>query len=451
MWNCIRNTPICNNVHIRLKMFQNKIIKNASWIIGCKVAQSLIGLVISMLTARYLGPSNFGIINYAASLATFAVPIMQLGLTNIMVQEMVNSPEKEGEILGTSILMSSLSAVACIFGLFSFVSFLNADESVTIIVCVLYSTMLLFQALELTQYWFQANYLSKYTSIASFCAYVVVAGYKIFLLTSHKNVYWFAMANSFDYLLIAVSIYLIYRKKGGQKFKFSIKTAKRLFAKSHYYIVSSMMVVVFAQIDRVMIKNMLGNSEVGFYSAALTCAGLASFVFAALIDSFRPSIFEAQKQKNELFEKRMSLLYCIIIYSSLLFSLFVALLAPLIVRILYGEAYMPAAETLRYAVWFTTFSYLGAVRNIWILAENKQKYLWIVNLSGALCNIALNLLFIPYLGIVGAAIASVITQFFTNVVVNYIIVPIRYSNILMLRGVNPIFVMNLIKNKGNCL
>lgn len=428
-------------------LLKNKIVKNASWIIGCKIAQSLIGLVISMLTARYLGPSNFGIINYAASLAAFAMPLMQLGLTNIMVQEMVNNPEKEGEILGTSILMSSLSALVCILGLFSVVSCFNADERVTIIVCLLYSTILIFQAMELTQYWFQAKYLSKYTSIASFCAYVVVAGYKIFLLVSHKSVYWFALANSFDYLLIAVSIYLIYRKKGGQPFRLSLDTAKKLFSKSHYYIVSSMMVVIFAQIDRVMIKNMLGNADVGFYSAALTCAGLASFVFSALIDSFRPSIFEALKKSKEDFEKRLSLLYGIVVYSSLSFSLVMALLASLVIGVLYGDAYSPSVNALRCAVWFTTFSYLGAVRNIWILAENKQKYLWFINLSGALFNVILNLIFIPYWGIVGAALTSTATQFFTNVIINYIISPIRHSNVLMIRGMNPAFLFNAIVKK----
>jgi O-antigen/teichoic acid export membrane protein len=429
-------------------MSNHKIIYNASWIIGCKIAQSLIGLVISMLTARYLGPSNFGIINYAASLATFAVPIVQLGLTNIMVQEMVNNPDKEGEILGTSLLMSVTSAIVCIFGLFAIVSCLNADEKTTIIVCVLYSTMLLFQAMELTQYWFQANYISKYTSIASFCAYVVVAVYKVYLLVSHKSVYWFAVSNSLDYLLIAVSIYIIYRKKGGQSFTISLETAKRLFSKSHYYIVSSMMVVVFAQIDRVMIKNMLGNTDVGLYSAALTCAGLASFVFSALIDSFRPSIFEALKQSRLLFERRMSVLYGVVIYMSLLFCILVTISAPMLIRILYGNEYMPAVNTLRCAVWFTTFSYLGAVRNIWILAENKQKFLWVVNLSGALVNILLNAIFIPYWGIVGAAVASVVTQFFANVIINYIISPIRYSNYLMLCGMNPLFLLSIIRHRG---
>ena len=50
----------------------------------------------SMLSARYLGPSNFGLINYAVSVVAFAVPIMQLGLPNILVQEMVEANDSEG-------------------------------------------------------------------------------------------------------------------------------------------------------------------------------------------------------------------------------------------------------------------------------------------------------------------------------------------------------------------
>ena len=56
-------------------MKTNKVIKNASWIIGCQIVKSIMNLIISMLTARYLGPSNYGIINYAASLTAFALPM----------------------------------------------------------------------------------------------------------------------------------------------------------------------------------------------------------------------------------------------------------------------------------------------------------------------------------------------------------------------------------------
>ena len=68
------------------KLKKNKVINNAIWIIIGKVAQSLLALVIGMLTARYMGPSNYGLISYAASLVAFVVPIMNLGLSNVLVQ-----------------------------------------------------------------------------------------------------------------------------------------------------------------------------------------------------------------------------------------------------------------------------------------------------------------------------------------------------------------------------
>lgn len=84
-------------------MNRNKVVKNASWLIGIQLVKSLLAMVISMLTARFLGPSGFGLINYAASIVSFVAPIMYLGLTGVLVQELVTHPEREGEILGTSI------------------------------------------------------------------------------------------------------------------------------------------------------------------------------------------------------------------------------------------------------------------------------------------------------------------------------------------------------------
>ena len=94
---------------------------------------------------------------------------------------------------------------------------------------------------------------------------------------------------------------------------------------------------------------------------------------------------------------------------------------------------------------------MGSVRNIWILAEEKHKYLWIINMSGALGNIALNLALIPIWGVQGAAIASLVTQIFTNFIIGFIMPPIRDFNKLMLKGLNPSFVYTeakkLLKNR----
>ena len=425
----------------------NKVLKNASWIIICKVIQSLLALVINMLTARYLGPSNFGLITYAASLVAFAVPLMQLGFTNILVQEIIYRPEREGEILGTSILLSTASSLFCIAGVTAFAYAMNPDERETVIICLLYSVLLLFQAMDMIEYWFQAKLLSKYTSLVSLFVYFVVASYKIWLLVTEKSVYWFAISNALDYGLISISSIIIYRRIGGDHFRFSPELAVSMFNKSKHYIVSSMMITIFAQTDKIMLKQMLDETATGYYGAAVACAGLTGFVFAALIDSFRPSIFEGPKINEEVFSHRLTLLYSVIIYLSLLQSAAMTVLARLVILILYGAAYAPAASALRIVVWYTTFSYIGAVRNIWILAKNKQKYLWVINLSGALANVLLNWLLIPLIGIHGAALASLITQFFTNIVIGWIMSPIRDNNKLIIKSLDPRYLMEAVKNQ----
>ena len=54
-------------------IFKSKIVKNASWIIVGKIAQMVLSLLISLLTARFLGPANYGIINYASAYIAFFV------------------------------------------------------------------------------------------------------------------------------------------------------------------------------------------------------------------------------------------------------------------------------------------------------------------------------------------------------------------------------------------
>ena len=422
----------------------SKVLKNASWIIVCRIAQSVLSLLVGMLTARYLGPSNYGVINYAASIVAFAAPIMQLGLCNILVQEFVEDDKHEGEILGTSLIMSLSSALVCVIGVTAFAFVANAGEPETVKVCFLYSLMLFFQAMELAMYWFQAKYLSKYTSIAMFCSYAIVSAYKIFLLITEKSIYWFALSNALDYMIIAIAMIAMYRIKGGQNLRFSFDRAKKLFAKGKYYIVSSMMVTIFAQTDKIMLKAMIDETATGYYSAAITCAGITAFVFGAIIDSVRPLIFENKKRDTASYEKAVIQLYSVIIYLSLLQSLAMTILAGLIIRILYGVQYLASVPALQVVVWYTTFAYIGSVRNIWILAEGKQKYLWIINLSGALVNVLLNYVLIQTWGMIGAAAASLLTQIFTNVIIGYLIVPIQRNNRLMLSACNPKVVCGML-------
>ena len=111
--------------------------------------------------------------------------------------------------------------------------------------------------------------------------------------------------------------------------------------------------------------------------------------------------------------------------------------AKLIVYILYGAEYNAAVPVLRILVWQLAFSYMGSVRNIWILAEEKYSLLWRINMAGAISNVILNAVLIPHWGACGAAFASVVTQIITNFVVGFILKPIRENNRLLMEGLRP--------------
>lgn len=430
-----------------MSLSNTKVLKNASWIIVCKAAQALIALVITTISARYLGPSNYGLLHYAISVVSFAVPVAQLGLRNVLVEEIVSHPEREGESLGTTLGMSVVSSLFCVAGCLVFVSAVNTGERDTLIVCALYGVSLIFQMTEMIQCWYQAKLLSKYTSIVSLISYIIVAAYKIFLLVTQKSIYWFAVSYAFDYFLISAILLLLYGKLGKQKLSFSLSLGRVLFHRSRYYIVSSMMVTVFSQTDRIMIKMMVGNAENGYYATACTCAGLTAFIFTAIIDSMRPMIFESKKLSRKEFERNISRLYSVVIYLALLQSVVLTLLSGPVVRLLYGQAYTPAIPLLRIITWYSAFSYMGSVRNIWMLAEEKQRYLWMINLTGAVMNVIGNLLLIPAGGAAGAAISSVLTQFFTNFLLCMIFRPIRTTAKLIWASLDPRLILEFIPRK----
>lgn len=424
----------------------NKIAKNASWIIICKIVQSVLGLLVGMFTARYLGPSNYGLINYASSIASFVIPIVTLGINNVLVQEIIDNPTKEGEIVGTSIICGVVSSFFCIVGVISFASIANGGEKETIIVCFLYSLSLVFHALELIQYWYQAKLKSKITSLISLFAYVLVSIYKIWLLATNKSIYWFAVSNGLDYLLLTFGYLIVYHRICSSRLSFDITTAKRIIMRSKHYILSALMVTIFAHTDKVMLKIMIDDAATGYYSAAVTCANLAGFIMPAVLDSLRPSIFESVKESYVCFQNQLSRVYSLFIYFSLIICLGISLCSRLMICVIYGEAYVSAVSALRIIVWYTMFSYLGAIRNIWILVNNKQKYLVIINVLGAMANVLLNYLLIPVMGINGAALASLVTQFFTNVIVGFILSPIRENNALMIKGLNPKYCVEICKS-----
>ncbi len=396
----------------------------------------LISLVVGLLTARYLGPSNYGTINYATAYTAFFMAFCTLGINSVLVKEFVDNPEDEGKIIGSSLMLRGISSFLSAITIICLVCIIDAGEKTTIIVTALCSIGLIFNIFETFNYWFQSKLKSKVTAIVTLVAYIVTAGYKSVLLALGKSVEWFAFSTALDYIVLGILLFICYKRYGGKKLSFSKKVSGRILKKSVYFILPSLMVSIYGYADKLMLKHMLSETDVGYYATATAVCGMWSFVLSAIIDSLYPSIMETHKTDKTLFEKRNRQLYAVVFYVSVFVSTLFCILAPFIISVLYGEDYMPAASPLRVITWYTAFSYLGVARNAWIVCEDKGRYLKYIYVSSAAANVVLNFVFIPLWGVVGAAAASLITQVLTTLVLPFFIKDIRRNSVLMLQAIS---------------
>lgn len=413
----------------------NKVVKNAGWIIGGRVFNKLLALVVGALTARYLGPGNYGLINYAAAYTTFFASVCTLGINSILVKNLMDHPEEEGLTIGTALLLRCVSSALSALMIIGIVSIVDRGEPVTIAVVALSSLGLVFQIFDTLNYWFQARLESKYSALASLVAYVAVSAYKILLLVKGMSVQWFAIATAVDYLVIAIFLLAAYFAKGGKSFRFSMKKAGELLNASKSFIISGLMISVYASTDKLMLKQMLDDTIVGCYSTAESVTNMWVFVLAAIVDSFYPEIVQAFRQDRSRYERKNRQLYAIVFYIACSVSLVISLLAKPIIQIIYGDAYLQAVQPLRIIIWYSAFSYLGVARNVWIVCENLQKYLKYIYIGAGVLNVLLNAVLIPLWGISGAALASLVTQIATIVLFPALIRPLRPNVRLMMEAV----------------
>lgn len=399
-------------------MKQSRFVKNTSWLLIGQVIRMALSFVINILIARYLGPEKNGIINYVSSYMAFFVSMVGLGLDGVIVYEFVNQREKEGEILGTAICLRFLTGIVSLFLFLGIILMTDGDEKIIIQVALLQSIQLPLLCLDTFNYWYQADMNSKYPVIVQTIAYVFMTIYRIYLLFNKKSVVWFAFAVTLDVIVLGILYFSLYNYHKRQKLVFSAVLAKHLLKSGLPFILANIMVVIYGQIDRIMIKHIMNsNKEIGLYSAAITICTIIGFIPIAILDSARPLIAEAKKIGEEFYARRFRQLIACIMWLSFAFSAFVTVFSYIIINIIYGAEYSGANICLKIVVWYTAFSYLGSAKNYWLICENKKKFVFIFSAIGAGCNVIMNLIFIPLCGIKGAAIATLLTQILANFII----------------------------------
>ena len=393
---------------------------NTAWMFAEQILRMVAGFLVGVWVARYLGPEKFGLFSYALAFVAIFQGIAKLGLDGILVRDLVREPEKATVYLGTAFWLKLFGAVVTLLFIGLAIQFTGNDATANLYILIIASG-LIFQSFEVIDFYFQSKVLAKYVSICKMVQLALSSLIKIFLILIGADLIWFVMVSLIDMVTLAITLNIAYKYNKNPSFYkyFDVYVGKRLLKDSWPLILVGMSVVIYERIDQIMLKHMLNDYSVGIYSAAVKVSNVFTFLSPIFAYSFFPALINSRKDSDEKFEKRLIYLYSFVFWFALFLAIVLSKFSVEIINIIYGIKFLESHSVLSIYIFTIIFAYMGGISSRFYIIENIQNLFAINLFIAASINIFLNFLFIPKLGMKGAAISSLISfafsSFFSNI------------------------------------
>src|SRR4030065_575066 len=238
------------------------------------------------------------------------------------------------------------------------VQFTGNDATTKLYIFIIASGMI-FQSFDVVDFCFQSKVLAKYVSIAKLIQLALSSVLKLYFIYIQADLFWFVLVSLVDQISLAFSLLFAYwRQKIGSLFGcFDLGTAKAMLNNSWPLILSGIAVTLYMRIDQIMLKEILGEREVGLYSAAVRLSEAWNFVPVIITASLFPAIVNAKKISQEIYHKRLQRLCTLMTWLAIAVALPMTFLADWLFILLYWQHHRGggsglAVPILGGGVWF---------------------------------------------------------------------------------------------------
>ena len=408
------------------------------------------GLLVGVWVARYLGPEQFGLFNYATAIVALFTAFGSLGLNNIVVRELVRHPADASTTIGTAFVLQMIGGILGTGGSVIAVRLMRPEDTTATIIVAMIGSSMLFKASDVIRYWFEAKVQSKYTVLVENAAFLIISAIKVGLILTSASIMAFVALILMEAGLVAALLLFVYTQQGNRlsRWSYNFKRAKSLLHDSWPLILSGLATMLYMRMDQIMLGQMLGDEAVGIYSAAVRISEVWYFIPLTIMTSVFPSIIKARDEDLNLYYTQLQKLLELMMLIALTLALPISVTSEWIMSSLYGNGYNESAQVLVIHIWAGIFVFSGVAGGRWFIAENLQKYTFYRTLAGCGVNLLLNYLLIPMYGVLGSAWATVISQAVASVFFNAINIKTRVLFIMQIKAITG--VRFLIKLKRKC-
>lgn len=399
-------THITRKLH--LSTTNESILRNLTWAVAGKVVTLASGLIVGIIIARYLGPKQYGLMNYVISYVFLFQTFAAFGLDAIEVREEARSDQPFVKTIGTAFTLKVVFGI--VFMLFAIgTSWLMDADAYTTLLVAIYSLTIVLNSFTVIRNYFTAIVQNEYVVKAEISRTVICILIKLLLLWLHASLTLFMIAYMLDAVFLASGYIMAYRYKIGsqRQWAFDMQHARYLLKESFPLLLTNTAVIVYQRIDQVMIGQMIDKEAVGYFSVASRFVEVLLFIPMILSQTITPVLVKARKRDIQEYEQKAQRFMNLSVWSSFAASAVVALLAHWIIKFTFGASYMPAVAVLQVMSFKAFCVALSSTAGAMLVTEGLQRYAILRDGLGCVACVLLNSLLLPRYGIMAAAFVAI--------------------------------------------
>jgi len=393
------------------------IIKNASVMLFAQMITFSLGLVLTIVLPRFLGPSAVGKIHLAVSFWAILGLLITFGMDMLLTKEVARSPEEIPGLFGNTISLRTIFFVLAL-GIFAlYVSIARYPLDTIIVLFIIGITAFIERLSGATQAMLRGLEKMEYISIAVIVNKVVVTvsivvflllGYGLFVVAAIGTV-----GVSIELLILLISL----RKFASIRLIFDWSKIKWLLRESVPYLTTTMFLVIYVQIDVIIISLLVDETTVGWYSTADHLFSTFLFIPGILMMAIFPALSRTYYQDAGSTTRFVRRGFRWLLLVGVPIGIGLIVVSDSIVALLYGPEFANSAPVLAVDGVVLILMFLTILIAWTLVAMDRQKQWAIVMAIAVLASILLDIVLIPWCahtfgnGAIGGSLAFVITEF----------------------------------------
>lgn len=384
------------------------------WPLGEKLLRLALGVTLTLLIARQLGPHNFGVFSNLTGLLMILLAVAGLGVKDVLIDEIASGRMVKETGLASAGAMQSVVGAALYIIFLGYAIMVYGFGSTEFLITLVIGVLLILKGCDTLIYILEAHGRLRVLAVAQGISLLFGTAAKVLILLNGATLILFSL--SFTIEFVALYGIIIWLSERNLVFSFyraiRSEAIARIFRRSWPLMLSSVSVISYFYVDQIILAYLLDSTSAGVYAAATKISQQLYVLPAIVVGAYFPRLTMLSAESIEKFETGLDALLSVLILSSLAVIICVFLLADVTIDLLLGEQYRASAMILKVHSIGLVFIAVSVLTGRWYVMNNLSELALVRQLLTACLNIGLNFIFVPFFGIFGSALATLISLFF---------------------------------------